>query len=33
MLSVGGVDGRIALVRTQVWSGTVIRFKSPKCAE
>jgi hypothetical protein len=29
----GGVDGNMTLQRTQVWSGTVIRFKDPKCAE
>jgi hypothetical protein len=29
----GGVDGRFNLNRIQVWSGTAVRFKSPKCAE
>lgn len=26
-------DGEVTLQKTQVWSGTVIRFKSPECAE
>jgi hypothetical protein len=26
-------DGEVTLNKTQVWSGTVIRFKSPQCAE
>ena len=28
-----GTDGNVTLYRTQVWSGTVIRFKNLKCAE
>jgi hypothetical protein len=26
-------DGEVTLTKTQVWSGTVIRFKNQKCAE
>jgi len=26
-------DGEVTLYKTQVWSGTVIRFKNPQCAE
>jgi hypothetical protein len=28
-----GTDGQVTLEKTPVWSGTVIRFKSLKCAE